>query len=63
MSNFMLGFLLGMFNDLLCYLSTIPIKRKWRRECNYNCSKCRVWDCERHDCIRIKEKEKKNGNL
>lgn len=56
MSNFMLGFLLGMFNDLLCYLSTIPIKRKWRRECNYDCSKCRVWDCERHNCIRMKER-------
>ena len=57
---FMIGFLLGMFNDFLCYLTVIPIKRKWRRECNYDCSKCKVFDCERFDCMRQMKKDKKN---
>lgn len=57
---FIIGFLLGMFNDFLCSLTVIPIKRKWRRECNYDCSKCKVFDCERFDCMRQMKKDKKN---
>ena len=57
---FMIGFAFGCLYDFLSYLIVIPIKKKWRRECNYDCSKCRVWDCERFDCIRQMEKDKKN---
>lgn len=60
---FIIGFLLGMFNDFLCYLTVIPIKRKWRRECNYDCSKCKVFDCERFDCMRQMKKDKKNDKI
>ncbi len=62
MSNFVLGFICGTIFDLLCNLSIIPFKRKYAKDCNFDCSKCKVWDCERHDCIRMKEKEEKNGN-
>ena len=57
---FMFGFISCSLYNFLCYLILIPIKKKWRRECNYDCSKCRVWDCERFDCIRQMEKDKKN---
>lgn len=60
---FMIGFLLGMFNDFLCYLIVIPTKRKWRRECNYDCSKCKVFDCERFACMRQMKKDKKNYKI
>lgn len=55
----MLGFVLGSLYDLICNLILIPFKRKWRRECNYDCSKCKAFDCERFDCIRQMEKDKK----
>ena len=61
---FIIGFVFGSLFDLFCDLCVIPLKRKWKRDCNYDCSKCRVWDCERFDCInqieKIKRKEHKN---
>lgn len=47
------------FVSVIYVLSIALIRKKWKEECNYDCSKCRVWDCEAHDCIRQKEKEKK----
>lgn len=60
---FIIGYLLGMFTDLCWYLTNIPSKRKWRRECNYNCSKCRVWYCDKFDCMRQMKKDKKNDKI
>lgn len=60
---FMFGFISCFLYNSLCYLILIPIKRKWRRECNYDCSKCRVFDCEKFDCIRQMEKDKKNNKI
>lgn len=57
---FMIGFAFGCLYNFLCYLIAIPTKRKWRRECNYDCSKCKVFDCERFDCVRQMKKDKKN---
>lgn len=59
----MLGFVLGSLYDLICNLILILFKRKWRRECNYDCSKCKAFDCERFDCIRQMEKDKKNNKI
>lgn len=57
---FIIGFVFGCLYNFLSYLIVIPTKRKWRRECNYDCSKCKVFDCERFDCIRQMKKDKKN---
>ena len=60
---FMIGFIFGYLYDSLSYLIVIPTKRKWRRECNYDCSKCKVFDCERFDCMRQMKKDKKNNKI
>lgn len=59
MNDFVLGFIVGYSADFIGSLLTIPIKKKLKKECNYDCSKCGVWDCEMHDCIKQKKKEKK----
>ena len=45
------GLLLGEF---LVELTRI----KWRKDCKYDCSKCRVFDCPYHHCQYLKNKEK-----
>lgn len=59
MSNLFCAFLLGMILkstiDLICYLLSEPIRNKLRRNCNFDCSKCKVWDCSEHDCSYYKE--------
>lgn len=52
----MIGFLIGYFFDLLQYYSTLPIRNHWKKQCGYNCDKCKVWDCEYHVCRYKKEK-------
>lgn len=54
-----LSFIWGYLYSIILDISVYPIKRKWRRQCNYDCSKCKVWDCERHDCLNQKRKELK----
>lgn len=56
----LLGFLCGHLYIIILDLSVYPIIRKWRRECNYDCNKCKVFDCDRHDCLKQKLKEKNN---
>lgn len=50
--GFLLNEIMHFFGDLLCE----PIRKKWRKECNYDCSKCKVWDCYVFNC----EKHRKN---
>lgn len=57
MNNFLIGFIIGFSADIIGSLLTIPIKKKWKKDCNYNCSKCKVWDCEMKDCMRRKKDE------
>lgn len=52
----MIYFILGMIFDYLCNLSVEPIRRKWRKECNFHCSMCKVWDCPVHECRKQREK-------
>ena len=54
---FVFGFL---YNDLLD-LVVEPTCRKWRKECEFDCSKCKVWDCSRKQCLKYKEKVLKGG--
>lgn len=53
---FLLGFILKSAFDLIHYLLSEPIRNKWRRDCNFDCSKCKVFDCTRNDCLLYKEK-------
>lgn len=54
---FILGYVLHWFEDL----SVLPMKRKRQKQCNYDCSKCRVWDCQYHICQEHKKKEAKKN--
>lgn len=54
---FVFGFL---YNDLLD-LVVEPTRRKWRKECEFDCFKCKVWDCSRKQCLKYKEKVLKGG--
>lgn len=51
-----IGFLVNEIIHFIDYLSCEPIRKKWRKECNYDCSKCKVWDCNVFKC----EKYRKN---
>ena len=53
----MIGFIIGFAFDCFNNLMVEPMRRRWRKECNYDCSRCKVWDCSRHLCIEQKEKE------
>lgn len=61
MSGFIKGFIVGSLYSVIGSLLCEPVRRKWRKECNYDCSKCRVWDCPRHTCLKCKEKSKRKG--
>ena len=50
--GFILGQLIPLFGDLLCE----PIRNKWRKDCNYDCSKCKVWDCNVYNCKKFADK-------
>lgn len=55
--NLFIAFMLGSLFDLICNLMVESIRRRWRKECNYDCSTCRVWDCGVHLCNEQKRKE------
>lgn len=60
---YMIYFMFGvLFKDLLD-LVVEPIRNKWRKDCKFDCSKCKVWDCSNKNCLRYKEKylSKKDG--
>ena len=65
--NIKLFFILGMsfqiFLDLIIDLIVEPIRKKWRKECNYDCSKCKVWDCDKHLCDHKRKKEEEKRKV
>lgn len=61
--NFIIGFILGTLFDLLNSLMVEPIRIRYRRNCNYDCSRCKVWDCDVHVCNRQKIKDIKKGKI
>jgi hypothetical protein len=52
---FLLGLILKSGIDLIRYYICELIRRKWRKECNFDCSNCKVFDCDRHDCLAQKK--------
>ena len=63
MDRLILGFILGSLFESFNYLLLEPMKRKWRRQCKYDCSKCKVWDCDKHLCRNQKIKDIKKGRI
>ena len=57
MNKLFLSFVLGMLYTCLLDLIVQPIRIKCRKQANYDCSKCKVWDCPRKRCIYLKEKK------
>lgn len=56
MNNNDIYFLAGMIFSILMDIIVEPIRRKWRKECNFECKNCKVFDCSKFDCDRQKEK-------
>ena len=46
-----LGFLIVIFIFMISEIAVVRLRRKWAKQCNYDCSKCKVWDCQRHICL------------
>lgn len=53
--SFILGYLFSWIEDFSVY----GIRRNWQKQCNYDCSKCKCWDCQYHICQENKKKEAK----
>lgn len=51
MDRLIIGFFIGSAFNCFSDLMVEPIRRRWRKKSNYDCSKCKVWDCSRHLCI------------
>ena len=50
--SFVLGYLFSWIEEL----SVFPIRKKWQKQCKYDCSKCKVWDCQYHICKEKRDK-------
>ena len=55
-------FIIGVIFEHICSLSVEPIRKKWRRQCNYDCTKCKVWDCDFHRCVSQEKCDLKKRN-
>jgi hypothetical protein len=60
---YMIYFMFGVLFNYLLVLVVEPIRNKWRRDCKFDCSKCKVWDCDKKVCDYKKQKyfSKKDG--
>ena len=45
-------FLIGILYSILLDLIVEPIRIRWRKQANYDCKKCKVWDCPAKKCIK-----------
>ena len=50
MLKYSLIFFAGWLYSILLDIGVEQIRKKWRKQCNYNCSMCKVWDCPVHKC-------------
>lgn len=53
----LISFIIGYLFNRLVYWTNEPIRKYWRKKCNYNCEECKVWDCEKHYCDYEKQKK------
>lgn len=59
MDRLLIAFFIGIIFESFNWWSCEPIRRRWRRQCNFNCENCRVWDCDKHLCDEQKRKAQK----
>ena len=45
-------FLIGILYSILLDLIVEPTRIRWRKQVNYDCKKCKVWDCPAKKCIK-----------
>lgn len=58
MSKSFLFFIGGFLYSYFLGFSLELIRKNWRKEANYNCEHCKVWDCPALYC---RKKGEKNG--
>ena len=58
MKYIFITYILGSIFYLISSLFVELIRNKWRKEANYNCAICKVWDCPALYC---RKKGEKNG--
>ena len=46
---------------LICELPIELLRIYYRKKCNYNCDKCKCWDCPYLHCQYLKNKNKDNN--
>lgn len=51
-------FLTGILYTFLFDYIIEPTRIRWRKEANYDCKNCKVWDCPVHRCNKQKKKLK-----
>ena len=59
LAAFILGILVSVIYDLFAAFIFDFFRSRWRKECNYDCSTCCVWDCGKHSCDRQRNREMK----
>lgn len=50
MSKSFLFFIGGFMYSYFLDFSLELIRNNWRKEANYKCNNCKVWDCPAHNC-------------
>lgn len=45
-----LPILLIMVVEYVSMQSMHRLRQRWAKQCDYDCSQCKVWDCEAHTC-------------
>lgn len=56
--DFIIGLIIGNLLFIFLDLVNEPIRNKWRKDCKYDCSNCKVWDCQKKICDYKKERKK-----
>lgn len=52
----LLFFLIGILYSILLDLIVEPTRIRWRKQANYDCNNCKVWDCPVHRCSKKRKK-------
>ena len=56
MKLFLVAFLLVTLMYFIDFILVEPIRIKWRKDCNFDCLKCKCWDCQKKRCDYYKRR-------
>lgn len=59
MEEIEIGIIIGIGIQIINEIIIEIIRNKWRKECNYKCEKCKVFDCNYWKCKKRKNNDKK----